>query len=88
MIDQMQEELMRLRVESVQAGAVNYVYIFEDGTVRQSTCKPEEAELSAINDGVLQVLEIKGDVYDIGPSGERLFVPAVDLWGGGDLGRV
>ena len=47
-------------------GKTVYVYIFEDGTLAQSSIPPLHEDLRAIEQGMLQVLMVKGSVagYD------------------------
>lgn len=39
---------------------VVYVYIFEDGTVKQSQLPPLDGDLACVGDGLLQVLRSDG----------------------------
>lgn len=40
-----------------------YLYIFEDGTLRQAQLPPTSADLQAIGDGILQVVSLVGATF-------------------------
>lgn len=57
-----------------------YLYIFGDGSVRQSLNAPTEEDFSSIADGILSVFQIDGSIQEFCDDGTLSDVLDIAAW--------